>query len=315
MQALIDAANTMTDDAISAMVNGHKDALGMPLYVHRDRRSLVGLVRNDIVALVLAADGPLVVEGGAVFFADSYLNATPLDRTLALEQLLIHWRDDPANTLLHASKWRSERYSVWDFDGKIAFMIERSAAGLLGIRSYGCHVNGFVKGDSRSPSKMWVARRSYTKQTYPGMLDNIVGGGLPHGMTPGENVIKECFEEAGIEVNVANSLHVLKPVSVLTAFMISERGWVPDTEYIYDLEVDASFTPLCQDGEVHGFELMDLATVKTLLLKGEFMPESGLVVLDFMIRHGYLDASTEPDYVAIVTGLHRTHPFPGPCYA
>jgi hypothetical protein len=47
----------------------------------------------------------------------------------------------------------------------------------------------------------WIARRSYSKPTFPGKLDNIVGGGLSKGTvnllsgTPLANAIKECKEE------------------------------------------------------------------------------------------------------------------------
>jgi hypothetical protein len=36
-----------------------------------------------------------------------------------------------------------------------------------------------------------------------GMLDHIVAGGLPHGITPMDNVIKECEEEASIPEDLA----------------------------------------------------------------------------------------------------------------
>lgn len=46
--------------------------------------------------------------------------------------------------------------------------------GLLGIRQYGVHMNGYIY-DADNELKMWIGRRSPTKPTYPGMLDNIVG--------------------------------------------------------------------------------------------------------------------------------------------
>lgn len=36
-----------------------------------------------------------------------------------------------------------------------------------------------------------------------GMLDHIVAGGLPHGISPMDNVIKECEEEASIPEDLA----------------------------------------------------------------------------------------------------------------
>ena len=63
--------------------------------------------------------------------------------------------------------------------------------------------------------KMWIGKRSSTKQTFPGMYDNIVrkasfvldldlehslkaAGGLGHDLTPTECMIKESGEEAQI---------------------------------------------------------------------------------------------------------------------
>ncbi|KAJ3033604.1 hypothetical protein HDV00_006030 [Rhizophlyctis rosea] len=159
---------------------------------------------------------------------------------------------------------------------------------------------------------MWIARRSKTKQTYPGMLDNIVGGGLPAGVTPHDNILKESREEASIPPELASKA---KPVSAATFFISSkERGWIPDTEYIYDLELPEDFTPTPEDGEVEGFYLLDFNEVKAHLHNKEFMPESALVVIDFLIRHGFIHAMNEPDYLEILEGLHRRLPFPGPMF-
>ncbi len=41
------------------------------------------------------------------------------------------------------------------------------------MKRYGVHINGYTVSDSGEVS-MWLARRSPTKQTYPGLLDNVV---------------------------------------------------------------------------------------------------------------------------------------------
>ncbi|KAI8619643.1 NUDIX hydrolase domain-like protein [Chytriomyces sp. MP71] len=314
-EVAIAACNTLDAETVAQLVSGHSQA-GLPLYADASSKHLIGLVRRevlDLIASTTGAESALVVAGDRVTLHP--LLATEQQRTEVLEALLLRWRDDEGVSLIQASKWRNERYSVWDSEGKVAVRVERAAAGLFAIRAYGCHVNGFVRNKgNKDQLSMWVARRSYTKQTYPGMLDNMVGGGLPHGLSPTENTIKECFEEAGISFSPGSN-HVLRPVSVITSFMESDqRGWVPDTEFIYDLELDQDFVPQCQDGEVHGFELMDMDQVKAALLKNEFMPESGLCVIDFLLRHGILDPSTEPGYANVAAGLHRPLPFPGPRY-
>lgn len=63
-------------------------------------------------------------------------------------------------------------------------------------------MNGYVEhGDGRK--EMWVARRSKSKPTWPGKLDHIVAGGQPYGLSPSENMVKECEEEAGIDGAIA----------------------------------------------------------------------------------------------------------------
>jgi isopentenyldiphosphate isomerase len=77
--------------------------------------------------------------------------------------------------------------------------MERAAVPWFGIKAYGVHINGFIRNENTGEvSHLWVARRSKTKSTFPGMLDHIVAGGQPYGISPYENVIKECAEEANI---------------------------------------------------------------------------------------------------------------------
>ncbi|KAF3342044.1 nudix hydrolase 20 [Carex littledalei] len=81
------------------------------------------------------------------------------------------------------------------------FSLERAAAPYFGIKAYGVHMNGYVEIDSEK--FLWVAKRSEDKPTFPGMLDHIVAGGLPHGISCKKNIIKECEEEAGIPASIS----------------------------------------------------------------------------------------------------------------
>lgn len=49
-----------------------------------------------------------------------------------------------------------------------------------------------------SSMNIWVAKRSENKSTYPGMLDNSVGGGMPSGMGAYTTLVKESQEEANL---------------------------------------------------------------------------------------------------------------------
>lgn len=43
------------------------------------------------------------------------------------------------------------------------------------LQAYGVHINGYVVG--AQGQRLWLARRSASKPTWPGMLDHIVAGG------------------------------------------------------------------------------------------------------------------------------------------
>ncbi len=49
----------------------------------------------------------------------------------------------------------------------------KNCLGAFGIRKYGSHLNGYVIDDDGT-WKMWMGKRSSTKQTFPGMYDNLV---------------------------------------------------------------------------------------------------------------------------------------------
>ncbi|WP_343038659.1 DUF4743 domain-containing protein [Skermanella pratensis] len=57
--------------------------------------------------------------------------------------------------------------------------IDRSAVAFFGIRSFGLHINGFV----RRPDglHLWIGKRATDRRIAPGKLDNLVAGGSPMG--------------------------------------------------------------------------------------------------------------------------------------
>eukprot|EP00850_Spirogloea_muscicola_P025395 SM002946S11253 [mRNA] locus=s2946:58:1620:+ [translate_table: standard] len=64
--------------------------------------------------------------------------------------------------------WRDELYPASvDYHSFPLLLIERAAAPLFGIKAYGVHMNGFVI-EKDGAKLLWVARRSLSKQTYPG---------------------------------------------------------------------------------------------------------------------------------------------------
>ncbi|MET0024416.1 MAG: DUF4743 domain-containing protein [Sedimenticola sp.] len=178
-------------------------------------------------------------------------------------------------------------------------LIDRAAAPYFGTRAFGQHLNGYVR--DVDGIRMWVGKRASDRRVFPGHLDNLAAGGLPYGIDLQKNIAKECWEEAGIPAEMAAQA---VPVGALTYNADSSKGFKPDTLYCYDLELPAGFQPSCTDGEVEAFYLMPVEEVMELVRDGDrFKLNCNLVVIDFLIRHGYLTPE-EPDYLAIVEGLH-----------
>ena len=78
-----------------------------------------------------------------------------------------------------------------------------------------------------------------------------------------------------------------------------------------DLNPPAASKPVTADGEVDEFSLWPIEQViETLEQSDEFKFNSGLVVVDFLVRRGFVGPDRS-DYVAIVEGLHVREPGPG----
>lgn len=201
--------------------------------------------------------------------------------------------------------WRDELYPVNRRFGETPFLVmERAAAPLFGVMAYGVNLNGFVGRGWEM--KVWIARRSASKSVDPNLLDLIVGGGQPLGLTPSENLIKECREEAGIPEMIAERA---QPVGLVTLMIEAGEGLRVGQQFNFDLELPEEFRPRNQDGEVAGFELIPVSELIHRLRSGdEFMYDVALVLIDFLIRHGFVGPE-DSDYLALIAGLRRPIPF------
>ncbi len=183
-------------------------------------------------------------------------------------------------------------------------LLDRAAAPWFGIRAFGQHLNGYVMLDGEC--HMWVARRAADRMIFPGKLDHLVAGGLPHGIGLLENLQKECHEEAGISPELAAQA---VPVGTVSYLAESAAGLKPDILYCYDLELPPEFRPRCMDGEVEEFYLWPVSRVlETVRDSCDFKQNCNLVIIDFLIRHGFIPAE-HPEYHDLVTGLHPVLPY------
>ncbi|SCV99326.1 LAFE_0A00694g1_1 [Lachancea fermentati] len=238
------------------------------------------------------------------------------ERNELLASLCLKLKD--RSNLKDLQGWRDESYAVY-VRGKPYVLVERAASGLLGVVTYGAHVNGFVRDPINGDIKLWIPRRSLTKATWPGMLDNIIAGGLgyPHGVY--ETVLKESMEEANLSKEIIEKS--IKPVGVVSYFYFqnpdkllkfdTESSLItPEVEYLYDLELGPDIIPQPNDGEVESFQLLSLQETVTALKNGEFKPNCALITVEFLMRQGYITPENEPNYLRMMTKMHRSLPFP-----
>ena len=75
-------------------------------------------------------------------------------------------------------------------------------------------------------------------------------------------------------------------------------------QFCFDLELPSNFVPRNTDGEIESFALWPIERVaETVAETREFKDNCNLVIIDFLIRHGFIPPD-DPDYVALVRGLH-----------
>lgn len=239
---------------------------------------------NDVFALT---DEAVCLQAGLNGFDE---------RTAAFSRVTAAMRQDGL-----VPGWRDEPYPVGAaFNLPPLFEMERAAVPLFGVRGYGVHMNGWLSRGT--DTYMWVGRRSLSKPTGPGKLDQMVAGGQPAGLSLFDNLIKECDEEAGIPEDIAVQA---KPVGTISYLTGRAEGLRNDVLFNFDLEVPDGFTPVNQDGEVAEFMLWPIEQViEKIQNTEEFKFNAALVIIDFLVRRGFIPAD-DPDYVDILAGLHQ----------
>lgn len=173
-------------------------------------------------------------------------------------------------------------------------LLDRGAADYFGIRAYGVHLNVISEGE------MWIARRARDKAVAPGKLDNLVAGGQPYGLSPMENLIKECAEEASMPSALSEQA---KPTGAILYRMASDKGLRDHILFTFDLTVPADFKPVSGDGEHEAFYRWPLDYVDDLLrVEDVFKFNIPLVIVDYFRRVGRI-SSDAPGYEDLALAL------------
>ena len=211
--------------------------------------------------------------------------------------------------------WTNEMFSVYGPDKALVLSIERAAAPLFGIVTYGVQLLAYREDETDGAISIWIARRAKTKRTYPSMLDSTVGGSLPTGETPFQCLIRESHEEASFSEELVRS-KAKACGTVNYVCRTDERGggelqlFTPEVQYTYEMKLPKDIVPTPGDNEAEEITLLSIEQLKAALEAGEFTPANGCIVLDFFIRHGIIEYEKEKDYIEIASRLHRPLAFP-----
>ena len=174
------------------------------------------------------------------------------------------------------------------------FRIERAACRHFGMVAYAAHANGFTRREGRV--HVWVSRRSAAKAVDPGLLDNLVGGRIPAGLSVDETLRKEAWEEAGIGPALLADVNCLGVVR--TEYSVPD-GLHREVMFVHDLWLPQDFRPVNQDGEVSEIRLMPVEDVCEAILQGEFTLDAGAVTIDGLLRLGAV-LPEDPQYLDLL---------------
>ena len=240
----------------------------------------VGWIRSDDVRLLARWPDVFEIDDARVKLAPAF-NTVDL-RSAALGSVIGALAADG-----RIPGWRNETYAIRNaLDARPLAYIERAASRFFGTMTYAVHLNGVVEYADGGAPGLWIARRSDTKATDPGMLDNVVAGGIGWGFSVETTIVKECWEEAGIPEEIA-----VRAVAGRTAYVLQSlpEGTQAEQIFIYDLALPADFAPRNQDGEVGEHRLARIDEVARWIEEGAMTVDASLATLDCLLRRRWID--------------------------
>nr|XP_018266408.1 uncharacterized protein I303_00383 [Kwoniella dejecticola CBS 10117]OBR88566.1 hypothetical protein I303_00383 [Kwoniella dejecticola CBS 10117] len=323
-QNAVEPIGLLRQDVVQAMMgfnDEHVESTGHFLFHHIDLEP-----QEEINQSVQPTDVLRGERGKCVYFSD-WIMAQGIEGISAIMgEMIRRWYDQGEDGRFYSrlKSWRDELYNVYcsprssfftdstiswhpPMATNVAFQLERAACPIFGVATFGVHMTAYEgQGDA---TRIWVPRRSKDKKTFPNMLDSTVGGGITAGLTPYQTILKECKEEASLPEDLLNSR--LRACGATSFFTLTKDGFLrPEVEYVYDLPLPSSGSkeyvrPMINDDEVESFNLMSVPELVENLLDGQVKPNSALIYVDFLIRHGFVTAENEPRLPEIQSHTRR----------
>lgn len=172
--------------------------------------------------------------------------------------------------------WRNELLDVIA-EGKTLGMIERAAVRPLGMLTRAVHLNAWTPD-----GRLWVALRSATKSTDPGLWDTLVGGLAVAGESLDASLLRESEEEAGLTPEYLSQRSDLRVI--LRMHRRLPEGYQVEDVLVSECVLDESVPMRNQDGEVDEIRAVTVEEVWEMIEAGLFTVEAELVVVEGLMR-------------------------------
>ncbi|KAK4172816.1 hypothetical protein QBC36DRAFT_337076 [Triangularia setosa] len=210
-----------------------------------------------------------------------------------------------------SKKLEEELYRVLGINRTVR--IPRGGSALFGIQTFGIQMTGYVYDEKSREMKIWVPKRSATRMQWPGMMDNTVGGGANFDEEHFDCMVREAEEEASLPKEFMREN--AKVVGKISYFHVRDAkapgglGFVDRSlQFIYDVELPSHIVPKPLDGEVEEFYLWTIDQTVDGLKQGKFKSNAAATLIDFLFRHGYISAKTEPELETVISSLIKRLP-------
>lgn len=217
----------------------------------------------------LRAAPQVVIDADTMHIAPTLMPGDALNAVLA----------DVANRLRDAHclrGWRDELLDVTDGQ-QVLGVIERAAVRALGLSTKAVHLNAWTPD-----GKLWVAQRSLSKSTDPGMWDTLVGGLVGQGEDNELALVRECGEEAGLDEPDLTRRSPLR--TVMRIHRRLPEGYQVEDVLTSTCVLASDAVPANRDGEVMEIATIDVDTAIRRIKEGEFTLEAAIVMVEDIMQ-------------------------------
>jgi isopentenyldiphosphate isomerase len=180
--------------------------------------------------------------------------------------------------------WRNELLDVWsapneqdNTPGNRVGAIERGVMRPLGLTTRAVHLSGWS-----TDRRLWVARRSLTKATDPGMWDTLVGGLVGNLEDADFALVRESDEEAGLDAPDIVARTPLRTIAHMQRQL--PEGFQTEAVLTCECVLADHVAPKNRDGEVMEIQLLEIETLYQMLKEDAFTLEASIVIAEDLWR-------------------------------